>query len=77
MGNEARYLPGMSSENRTAVAVEDRAQLPVGTRVLVRHTGAFGTVVPTGRQVPRDEVNVMADVTGSVTTFRLRALDRI
>lgn len=46
----------------------------IGVKVALRHSGERGTVVPTGKRVPADEVNVMLDETGSVRTVHLASL---
>lgn len=50
---------------------------PVGTKVLLPD-GGLGTVVPTHRRAPEEEVDVMLDVVGTVRTVhthRLTALE--
>jgi hypothetical protein len=44
---------------------------PLGTLVRIKHTGAYATVVPTGRRVPDGEVNVMHHNNGSIQTVQL------
>lgn len=49
----------------------------IGQRVLLPHTGEIATVVPTGKKIPLDEVNVMIHITGSVRTVPVRGIELI
>lgn len=57
--------------------MSEHARPPIGTKAtFTRATGTTHevTVVPTGRKVPDDEVNVMLHDTGSVVTLHVSQL---
>lgn len=79
VGLSAATMGAVLREVASALTWEDRrmkgrSDLVIGQKaVLNGNTGV--TVVPTYAKVPADEVNVMADVTGSVMTVRISQLE--